>query len=133
MKRRFVVTSEAKADLREILFDIAEDSPDTAVAEECNPSYLGKRRPIMTKATISSKGQIAIPKAVRERLNLKAGTEVMIDVQGETLVMKRMVRNYPDWHTMRGMAGGGESLTEALTKERAAEVAHDNARTNQGR
>jgi bifunctional DNA-binding transcriptional regulator/antitoxin component of YhaV-PrlF toxin-antitoxin module len=27
----------------------------------------------MTKAAISSKGQIAIPKAVRERLNLKAG------------------------------------------------------------
>jgi AbrB family looped-hinge helix DNA binding protein len=37
----------------------------------------------MTKATISSKGQLAIPKAVRQRLNLKAGTEVTIDVQGE--------------------------------------------------
>ena len=87
----------------------------------------------MTKATISSKGQIAIPKAVRERLNLKAGTEVMIEVQGEALVMKRMVNSYPDWHTMRGMAKGGESLTDALTKERAAEVAHDHARINQGR
>jgi plasmid stabilization system protein ParE len=30
VKRRFVVTPEAKADLGEILFDIAEDSPDTA-------------------------------------------------------------------------------------------------------
>ena len=30
MKRRFVLTPEAKADLREILLDIAEDSPDTA-------------------------------------------------------------------------------------------------------
>jgi plasmid stabilization system protein ParE len=30
VKRRFVLTPEAKADLREILFDIAEDSPDTA-------------------------------------------------------------------------------------------------------
>jgi len=29
------------------------------------------------------KGQIAIPKAVRERLNLGIGTEVSIDVQGE--------------------------------------------------
>jgi AbrB family looped-hinge helix DNA binding protein len=36
----------------------------------------------MTTATISSKGQIAIPKAVRDRLNLKAGTKVVIDVQG---------------------------------------------------
>ena len=30
MKRRFVVTPEAKADLRDILLDIADDSPDTA-------------------------------------------------------------------------------------------------------
>jgi plasmid stabilization system protein ParE len=30
MKRPFVLTPEAKADLREILLDIAEDSPDTA-------------------------------------------------------------------------------------------------------
>ena len=87
----------------------------------------------MTKATISSKGQIVIPKAVRERLNLKDGTEVSIDVQGEALVMKRLVRNFPDWRTMRGMAKGGESLTKALMEDRAAELAHDNARINQGR
>lgn len=87
----------------------------------------------MTQTTISLKGQIVIPKAVRERLNLKAGTQVSIDVQGESLVMKRLVRNYPDWHTMRGMAKGGESLTKALMDDRAAEVARDNARINQGR
>ena len=87
----------------------------------------------MTKATISSNGQIAIPKAVRERLNLKGGTEVSIDVQGEALVMKRLVRNFPDWRTMRGMAKGGESLTKALMEDRAAELARDSARINQGR
>ncbi len=57
----------------------------------------------MTKATISPKGHVAIPKAVRDSLNLKAGTEVSIDVQGGALVMKRFV---PDWHTMRGMFRG---------------------------
>jgi plasmid stabilization system protein ParE len=30
VKRRFRLTPEAKADLREVLLDIAEDSPDTA-------------------------------------------------------------------------------------------------------
>ncbi|MBK5290170.1 MAG: type II toxin-antitoxin system RelE/ParE family toxin [Acidobacteriia bacterium] len=30
MKRLFVLTPEAKRDLKEILLDIAEDSPDTA-------------------------------------------------------------------------------------------------------
>jgi AbrB family looped-hinge helix DNA binding protein len=86
----------------------------------------------MIKATISSKGQIAIPKSVRERLNLKAGTEVRIDVQGESLVMKRLVSGFPDWRTMEGMAKGGESLTRALMEERAAERAHDDGRV-QGR
>jgi AbrB family looped-hinge helix DNA binding protein len=84
----------------------------------------------MTKARISSRGQIAIPKAVRKRLHLTAGTEVLIDVQGDALVMKRL--NNPDWRTMEGMARGGESFTEALMEERAAEVRHDNARI-QGR
>jgi AbrB family looped-hinge helix DNA binding protein len=60
----------------------------------------------MTKATISSKGQIVIPKTVRERLGLKAGTEVVFDVQGEAVIMKRAVADFPDWRTMRGMARG---------------------------
>lgn len=86
----------------------------------------------MTKTTISSKGQIAIPKAVRERLNLKAGTEISIDVQGQALVLKRLVRSHPDWHTMRGMFRGGADLLSDLTNDRAAEIARDNDR-NQGR
>jgi AbrB family looped-hinge helix DNA binding protein len=85
----------------------------------------------MTKATVSSKGQIAIPKAVRERLNLKAGTEVSIDVQGEALVMKRLLRQYPDWRTMQGMVHG-ESMTKALEAEHRNELAREDARL-QGR
>jgi AbrB family looped-hinge helix DNA binding protein len=82
----------------------------------------------MMTATITSKGQIAIPKEVRDRLNLKAGTEVVIEVQGEALVMKRVSREFPDWRTMEGMAKGGESLTKALEEDRAAENAHYDAR-----
>jgi AbrB family looped-hinge helix DNA binding protein len=47
--------------------------------------------------TVSPKGNITIPKAVRERLNLKAGTEVRIEVQGETLVVKRAAAKLPHW------------------------------------
>jgi len=85
----------------------------------------------MIKTTISSKGQIAIPKAVRERLNLKAGTEISIDVQGEGLVIKRFVRSYPDWRTMRGMFRGADLLKD-LADERKAEIARDHDRV-QGR
>jgi AbrB family looped-hinge helix DNA binding protein len=86
----------------------------------------------MNKTTISSKGQIAIPKRLRERLNLKPGTQLAIDIHGESLVLKRLVSRFPDWRTMEGMARGGESLTHALMEERAADKARDEARI-QGR
>ncbi len=79
----------------------------------------------MVKVTVSSKGQIAIPKAVREELNLKPGTQVSIDVQGQSIVMRRVVAEYPDWRTMRGMVRGGPSLTKALEEDRAWELEHD--------
>ena len=85
----------------------------------------------MTKVTISSKGHIAIPKAVRERLKLNAGTEVTIDIQGEALVLKRLAINYPDWRTMQGLVHG-ESMTAALEAEHREELARDDTRT-QGR
>jgi AbrB family looped-hinge helix DNA binding protein len=98
-----------------------------------NPIYFGSRGPFIIKTTISPEGQIVIPKAVRERLDLKAGTQVSIDVQGEALVLKRVVPTDPDWRTMEGMARGGESLTKALMEDWAAELAHYNARINKGR
>ena len=102
------------------------------LAQRGNLFYLGESKAFVTKTTISSKGQIAIPKAVRERLNLKAGTEISIDVQGQALVLKRLVRNHPDWHTMRGMLRGGAYLLSDLTNDRASEITRDHDR-NQGR
>jgi len=49
-------------------------------------------------------------------------------VQGEALVMKRLVRNFPDWRTMQGMVKTGESLTQALEAEHRAELDRDDAR-----
>ena len=73
----------------------------------------------MTKATISAKGQISIPKTIQERLNLKPGTQVALDVQGEQVVMKRLVSGFPDWRSMRGMFREVANLHDDLTKERA--------------
>ena len=70
--------------------------------------------------------------AVCERLNLLAGTEVSIDVQGDALVMKRFSQSYPDWRTMQGMVREGESMTKALESEHRDELTRDDARL-QGR
>lgn len=83
----------------------------------------------METTTVSSKGQIVIPKAIRERLRLTPGTALQIDVQGETLLMQRVVKGYGDWRTMRGMLRDGGNLLEELARERAEELAREDART----
>jgi AbrB family looped-hinge helix DNA binding protein len=82
----------------------------------------------MTKATISSKGQIAIPKALRERLKLEPGAEVALEVQDERLVIQRVEPGLPDWRSMRGMLSNGPSLTQALAEEHREELARENQR-----
>jgi len=82
----------------------------------------------MTKATISSKGQIAIPKAIRDRLKLEPGTQVVIDVQGEQVVMTRLIAGLHDWRAMRGMFREAGNILDDLSRERAAELAHDERR-----
>jgi AbrB family looped-hinge helix DNA binding protein len=82
----------------------------------------------MTKATISSEGQIAIPKALRERLKLEAGAEVALEIQDERLVIQRVEPGIPHWRTMRGMLRNGSSLTQALEEEHREELARENQR-----
>ncbi len=82
----------------------------------------------MTKAIISAKGQVSIPKPIRERLNLKPGTQVAIDVQGDQVVMKRIPPASSDWRTMRGMFREAGDLLKDLAKDRTDELARDDAR-----
>jgi AbrB family looped-hinge helix DNA binding protein len=78
----------------------------------------------MATVFVSSEGQITIPKAIREQLNLKPGTQVEIDIQDKQLVMKRVGPEIlPDWRTMEGMIKAGPSLTEALEEEHREELA----------
>ena len=48
----------------------------------------------MSESTVTSKGQITIPKAVRERLHLEAGDTVSFDVQADGSVLL-VARNEP--------------------------------------
>ena len=48
----------------------------------------------MTESTVTSKGQITIPKAVRERLHLEPGDKVYFDVQKDGSV-SMLTRKHP--------------------------------------
>lgn len=40
-------------------------------------------------ATVTSKGQITIPKRVRDALGIRAGTEIDFDVEGDSVRMRK--------------------------------------------
>ncbi len=46
----------------------------------------------MTKTTLSTKGQIVLPQAIRAQLGLVAGNELEVTIQGDTLVLRRVSR-----------------------------------------
>ncbi len=48
----------------------------------------------MSESTVTSKGQITIPKAVRERLHLEPGDKVYFDIRDDGSVLL-MARNEP--------------------------------------
>jgi AbrB family looped-hinge helix DNA binding protein len=43
----------------------------------------------MEKVTVSSKGKIAIPKKIREALNLADGTKLTLEVRGQEIVLSK--------------------------------------------
>jgi AbrB family looped-hinge helix DNA binding protein len=52
----------------------------------------------MEEVTVSPKGQIAIPKAVRDLMNLTEGAKLMIEVRGQEIVLSRE----PAWKKLHG-------------------------------
>lgn len=63
------------------------------------------RNNMPSTATLSSKFQISIPKAVRERQHWKAGQEfVFLPREKGVLVMP-----VPEWHELQGIARGAKT------------------------
>ncbi len=56
----------------------------------------------MERVTVSSKGQIAIPKPFRDALNLAEGTKLRIAVRGQEIILSKE----PAWKKLRGAASG---------------------------
>jgi AbrB family looped-hinge helix DNA binding protein len=67
----------------------------------------------------SSKGQIVIPKEIRDRLGVKPGGKVLIRIAGDHDEIAEMVPLPDDpIKAVRGMLKGGTSLAEELLEER---------------
>jgi AbrB family looped-hinge helix DNA binding protein len=74
-------------------------------------------------ATVSSKGQLVIPAAIREELGIEPGTRIAIRREGAELVLKpeTLAAKLATIKRMRGIAAGGPSLCEELLEDRRRE------------
>lgn len=68
---------------------------------------------------MSSKGQIVIPKQVRENLRLKEGDRLELILQDDQLVIrkeKRRGREEVNWRSWRGILAGTKAVQEHLAE-----------------
>jgi len=76
----------------------------------------------MLKVRMSSKGQVVIPKGVREGLGLRQGAEFSISVEGENVVLRKVsLRDWRRW----GRRFPHSGLVEALAAEHREEILRD--------
>lgn len=66
--------------------------------------------------TVSTKGQLVIPSAMRESLGIKPGTRVAVRVEGSHLVLEPVSEKTVD--ELHGIFKGGPSMADELQKER---------------
>jgi AbrB family looped-hinge helix DNA binding protein len=69
------------------------------------------------EVTISSKGQVTIPKAIRDRLRLKPGDRVAFRVRGDEVVVEP-ARRLMDWYGAFRPDGVAEDAAEVRKRVR---------------
>ncbi len=67
--------------------------------------------------TLSSKGQVTIPKAIRDRLALKPGDRVVFRVQGDNVIVEP-VGSLMDWYGAFGDQAPSEGWPEIRERVR---------------
>lgn len=85
----------------------------------------------MDVTRLSSRGQVVVPKAVRDRLGLIAGQPLVVETEGEHLVLRPLPADNgaapapparEAWRALRGCLRGTDSLGE-LQREHQREIA----------
>lgn len=70
-------------------------------------------------ATVTSKGQVTIPAAIRRCLGIEAGTTIVFDVAEDGSVRVRL----PKYPTIASLAGAAGKLPRALSWQEVSEIA----------
>lgn len=81
---------------------------------------------IEVTSTITSKGQVTIPVAIRQHLGVKTGDKIVFIVEAEGTVRLTASR-YPGIASLRGAAG---ALKRPLSWSEVVEIARDNHLAN---
>lgn len=76
----------------------------------------------MATTTVSSKGQVVIPRHLREKHRLTSGTRLQVSETNEGLVLSPLQRSRvsrrPGWRALRGSAKGTDALKQHLAEHR---------------
>jgi AbrB family looped-hinge helix DNA binding protein len=74
-------------------------------------------------ATVSSKGQLVIPAAIREELGIGPGTRVAVRLDGQEVILRpeTLAAKLATIKQLRGIAAGGPSLCDELLEDRRRE------------
>jgi len=83
----------------------------------------------MRAATLSSKGQVTIPRAIRERLRLQPGDRVMFVVREDEVLLEPVSGSILDWYG--ALTGSAVPEWKTLREEVMATVAGETAREGQ--
>ena len=75
------------------------------------------------KTHVSSKGQVVIPQEIRERLHLREGSELDVEMEDDHVVLRK-AKTTAGWRAWQGKFKGVD-LTKALEEERRAEEGRD--------
>lgn len=78
---------------------------------------------LVATTTVSSKGQVVIPRALREKYRLTSGTRLEVSESDDGLVLAplrraRASRRQAGWRTLRGSAKGTNALKAHLAEHR---------------
>jgi AbrB family looped-hinge helix DNA binding protein len=76
---------------------------------------------LMATVTISSKGQIVLPKRLREEMSIREGDRLELSREDDRLVLRPVVQpaRERDWKRWRGVLSGTDALADHVREHRA--------------